>query len=205
MVEYLKANPLLIGALITAVAGLLLAFLNFLFTRWNDKRKRDLEIRNRQIEDARNIVRKWASFVYFVREVAKILSEEKNLERITSRLASYDEEFKSIPSMRHEAKINESSIKILDDKKLLDLNTELSQKAQLSMEVLATLHKNIDAINYKLDTISVTDNLGGKKPDLSFTNDITKDMNLERLIETLDESNEIITKMKARLDKLAKS
>src|SRR6266487_2335045 len=150
MVEYLKANPLLIGALITAVAGLLLAFLNFLFTRWNDKRKRDLEIRNRQIEDARNIVRKWASFVYFVREVAKILSEEKNLERITSRLASYDEEFKSIPSMRHEAKINESSIKILDDKKLLDLNTELSQKAQLSMEVLATLHKNIDAINYKL-------------------------------------------------------
>src|SRR5262245_9447715 len=93
---------------------------------------------------------KWASFIYFSAEVIKIIDQEKSLTGITRRLASYDEEFKRIPSMRHETKTKESIIDILNDKELSDLNTELSQKLQLSMQNLTILDDNLRAIEESL-------------------------------------------------------
>ena len=126
-------------AYLTAMLGKFVGF--FLKQSEYERKRRDeladreftrrAAIHDRKIEEARDVLEKWTSFIYFSMETTRMLSEEKSLKRITRRFASYDEEFKSIPSMRHEAKTKESSIDRLEDKELSDLQAELFLKLQI--------------------------------------------------------------------------
>src|SRR6266540_4782324 len=153
-------------------------------------------IHDRRIHESRDFLEKWTSFIYFSMETIRIMGEEKSLKRIVRRFRSFDEEFKSIPSMRHEAKIREASIDILNDKELLDLQTELFFKLGIPMKNLMVLKDNIHVVEESLK-------FGIENLDSKAISDITKDMNFDESREAFQEANMIITMMKIRLDELA--
>jgi hypothetical protein len=191
------------------VGAVLVAFITFFLTRSHYERKRQDDLADREftrratvydmrIKEAREVLESWTTFIYFTKDVARILSEEKSLKGITRSLANYGEDIKGIPSMRHEVKRKESSIIILNDKELLDLQIELSQKLELPMENLTILENNLIAIEKgkKFDV---------EKHDVKDIRDITKNIDLAELGKALREANVIITTMKIRLDKLAQT
>jgi hypothetical protein len=194
----MEALKIIVPFLGVIIGGFILYFLNKSRDQENREYNKRAEIHDRRIKEARDVLEKWTSFIYFSAEVTKIINQEKSLTGITRRLASYDDEFKSIPVMRHEAITKESSIDILNDKELSDLKIELSQKLQLSMQNLTTLEDNLRAIEESL-------RFGIEKLNVKDISDITKNVELDKSGEALREANKIITKMKIRLDELAKT
>ena len=191
-------------AIVPAIATVLAAILGFFFVRWNSTHNKNLDLQKkdfdrrasnhaRQIQEARDTLEKWTSFSYYSRETLRTISVEKDFQSITHRLESYDEEFKKIPSMRHEAIIRESSIEMLEDKELSNLQTKL-------FLTLGIVLKNLRMIDNNLRTIEGNLKLGNT--DIS---DITENVNFEEAEKAFEEANKIITHMKIRLNKLSQT
>src|SRR3972149_9955790 len=85
-VAYFKANPVLVGALVAAVTGLLGIVLKHFLDWWNSVENRRFTRRDttydRKIKEARDVLEKWTSFIYFSMETGRMMSEEKSLQRI---------------------------------------------------------------------------------------------------------------------------
>ncbi|HXQ34234.1 MAG TPA: hypothetical protein VN843_09490 [Anaerolineales bacterium] len=196
-------------AVIPAVSALLVAILGFVFNRWNDNRKRNFEIESRQfskraevhdlrIKEVREVLDKWSSFMQYTEDFTKILTQEKSLKEIIRKSAIFEEEFKGVLSMRHETIIKEPSIDILNDKELSDLRIELSQKLQLPLQTLVAMVDNLEATVEAKKFDTEKNNVGGMK-------DITRNVDLDASGKDFREAKMIITKMKIRLDELAKT
>jgi hypothetical protein len=181
MIEYLKANPLLVGALITAVAGGVLAILNFLFNRWNDNRRRNLEkratIHDRNIQDARDYLEEWIDVINMMKSYHMAFTGDTN--RINYELERIDKNYADYPFINKKLQ-NMEVFDILNDAELEKLNIEFLMAMSPRMDIL------IEMLNM-----------------LQFETKFDMEMvQIEELNVPIEVSN-LITKMKIRLDKLA--
>ena len=182
MEEYLKANPVLLAALITAVAGVVLAALNFLFNRWNSTHNKNLEIRatvyNKKIQEAREYAENLDIQILSFRSFYRILLDKPSA--FSENFAYFMEEFADLPKRIHDVTLSASIINRINDKKLKKLDYELS------ILIIPIIENYLD----------VFEKLFSRKK-VHF-----RDIDLEKLVFP-DEVDYIITRMKNRLDELA--
>jgi hypothetical protein len=181
MTEYLKANPMLVAALITATAGITLAIFNNLFSRWNASHNKHLELRAtnhaNRIQEAREYLEEWKDLIDMMKAYYMIFTGEPSL--INYELERAADNYANYPYINKKLE-NIEIFEILNDAELNRLNLAFLIDMEPRMSVFGDLFDGL------------------KKPE-RFSMLMSEIEQLNVPIEV----SELITKMKIRLDKLA--
>lgn len=173
MVDYLKANPLLVGALITAITGVVLAILKFLFDRWNFSHSTNLEIekkkfdrrmeqRDSRVKEAREFVAKESLINDNMYDILSRLIKITQMRTTVDIQSELDEIKSKITEMKKFSKeSNEKVIAVLylDDKKLVNLifkfmeegDKLFSESEKLTDAILVGHAVDVDITNKRIE------------------------------------------------------
>lgn len=188
-----KDYPQLIPA-IAGIAGIVLGyFSNSLINR--TKRKHELEDRefarrvtvyDKRIKEAEDFIEEMEAFTnvlsrFIINTLYFLLDEEKKELNLEVLMADVDNSFKAFSPEKIE-QVKKSSLKILDDKELIDLHKEIQE---IMLPILRTNFEILDKLN--VDGIT----------DKSIFDD------LKVMDEGVKKVDALIIKMRKRLDKLA--
>ncbi len=177
-VTFFKDYPLVIPA----VSALLVAILGFIFARWNSDRNRKLERRaaiyDMRIKEAREYLEMWKRLIQSIRQIYLVFTDKPNL--IKGSMESFERRYANLPSLVTETIHKKMSLDILND----------SELKFLQQKFFLVIDSRIETVIKVFDKLLVD-----KTYDM-------KDVNIE-LLKIPYEVDELITKMQARLDKLA--
>ena len=178
-------------AVVNAVVGLIGIFLGFFLGRWNTKESRDFtrraEIHDMRIREARDYIDTWADYADFMWFIQISTAGKKDRKKLNKDIAFYEKQFPELAQRVGELSKKGVSLNLLNDAELTNLKEELIMS-------IHPLTENVEAS----EKLPLEDRiLEGKTFEL-------QNMTSEEFINIKSKVYKIVTKMKARLDRLSK-
>jgi hypothetical protein len=188
--EALRIVVEFLGIVITAV-------LTYLFTRSHYERKRQDDLADRdfirraaihdmRIKEARDYIDKLSISIVLFEHLTGVLKESNRKSDVEEEFEVHEDLFMSFPSIMSEMSTKQASIEILNDEEIKKLFKDLALIASPTLHILVEL---INGISQEEDDIDITKYKEG--------------IDFDKIKDAFGDADKILTKIKARLDKLA--